>query len=142
MSFSSHKNRELKVKLWWVGACERKKRAFFVTFILSEGNFSNICVLSHCIENRTNVQNIYFIYFYISKNITSYTFLLVFKNVESLQCILNLFTNPTTHHVYSTLKRRGNGCFHVVSTWNTLSVCKELYRACLILFNTNFLKNK
>ena len=28
-------------------------------------------------------------YFYISKNITSYTFLLVFKIVESLQCILN-----------------------------------------------------
>ena len=27
-------------------------------------------------------------YFYISKNITSYTFLLVFKIVESLQCIL------------------------------------------------------
>ena len=23
-----------------------------------------------------------------------------------------------THLVYSTLKRRGNGCFHVASTWN------------------------
>ena len=29
-----------------------------------------------------------YIYFYTSKNITSYTFLLVFKIVESLQCIL------------------------------------------------------
>ena len=29
-------------------------------------------------------------YFYISKNITSYTLLVVFKIVESLQCILNL----------------------------------------------------
>ena len=28
-------------------------------------------------------------YFYISEIITSYTFLLVFKIVESLQCILN-----------------------------------------------------
>ena len=28
-----------KVKLWWVGTLERKKRAFFVPFILSEGNF-------------------------------------------------------------------------------------------------------
>ena len=28
-------------------------------------------------------------YFYISRNITSYTFLLAFKNVKSLQCILN-----------------------------------------------------
>ena len=27
--------------------------------------------------------------------------------------------NRKTHHVYSTLKRRGNGGFHVVSTWNT-----------------------
>ena len=27
-------------------------------------------------------------HFYISKNITSYTFLLVFKFVESLQCVL------------------------------------------------------
>ena len=30
-----------------------------------------------------------YIYFYISENITSYTFLFVFKIVESLQCILN-----------------------------------------------------
>lgn len=27
-----------------------------------------------------------------------------------------------THHVNSTLKRRGNDCFHVVSTWNTRGV--------------------
>ena len=27
-----------------------------------------------------------------------------------------------THHVYSTLKRRGNDRFHVVSTWNTRGV--------------------
>ena len=27
-------------------------------------------------------------YFYISKNITSYTFLFVFKIVESIQCII------------------------------------------------------
>ena len=30
-------------------------------------------------------------YFYTSKNITLYTFLLVFKIVESFQCILNIF---------------------------------------------------
>ena len=27
-----------------------------------------------------------------------------------------------THHVFFTLKRRGNGRFHVVSTWNTQCV--------------------
>ena len=31
-------------------------------------------------------------YFYISKNITSFVFLLVFKTAESLKCILNWFT--------------------------------------------------
>ena len=49
LCFSSYKNRKLKVKLLRVGAREKKKRAFFVPFILSEGNFFNICVLSQCI---------------------------------------------------------------------------------------------
>ena len=31
-------------------------------------------------------------------------------------------TTVQIHHVYSTLKRRGNGRFHVVSTWNTRDV--------------------
>ena len=29
---------------------------------------------------------------------------------------------PYQHYVYSTLKGRGNGRFHVVSAWNTRSV--------------------
>ena len=32
MCFSSYNNRELKVKLWWVGARERSKSVFFVLF--------------------------------------------------------------------------------------------------------------
>ena len=39
LRFISHKNCELKVKRWWVGARERKKGAFFVKFIFSEGFF-------------------------------------------------------------------------------------------------------
>ena len=39
LSFSSYKNRKLKMELWWVEAPERKKLAFFVSFILSEENF-------------------------------------------------------------------------------------------------------
>ena len=42
----TYKSCKLKVKLWWVGACKRKKRPFFVPFILSKGNYFNICVLS------------------------------------------------------------------------------------------------
>ena len=33
LRFTSFKNRKLKVKLWWVGVCDRKKKAFFVQFI-------------------------------------------------------------------------------------------------------------
>ena len=36
---SSYKNRKLKVKLWWVGACKRRKRAFFVPFSFSKEMF-------------------------------------------------------------------------------------------------------
>ena len=72
-----------------VGARRIKKRAFFVPFILSEENFFKTCVLYQC--------TVYWIYF---KNIHTHTFtsqktllhtllLLVFKIVESLQCILN-----------------------------------------------------
>ena len=39
MCFSSYKNCELKVELWWVKALERKKSKFFVTLTLSKGNF-------------------------------------------------------------------------------------------------------
>ena len=34
LRFSSYKNHVLEVKLWWVGARERKESAFFVTFSL------------------------------------------------------------------------------------------------------------
>ena len=70
-----------------VGASERKKRAFFVPFILSKGHFFSICALSQCIVYLNTLSE--YTYFYISENITSYTFLLVFKIAESLQCILN-----------------------------------------------------
>ena len=37
LCFSSYRDYELKVKLWWVGASEGKESAFFETLILSEG---------------------------------------------------------------------------------------------------------
>ena len=84
LCFSSYENRKSKVKLWWVGASERKKRAFFVAF--------NLFTVSRllCFISMYSVLNTLseYTYFYISKNITSYTFLLVLKIVESLQCIL------------------------------------------------------
>ena len=44
LSFSSNENFKLKLKVWWDGAHKRKKRAFFVPFILSKGYFFNVCV--------------------------------------------------------------------------------------------------
>ena len=38
LCFSSYRNCKLKVKVWWVGARERKKKASLVPFILPEGN--------------------------------------------------------------------------------------------------------
>ena len=46
------------IKLWWVRARERQKRAFFVPFILSEENFFNIFILSQCIVYWIQFQNI------------------------------------------------------------------------------------
>ena len=47
---------------------QKKKGLFFVPFILSEGTFFNICVLSECIDSVWNTPSEY-TYFYISKNI-------------------------------------------------------------------------
>ena len=64
---------------------KKKKRAFFVPFIFPKEIF-NICFISMYSVLNTLSE---YTYFYISKNMTSYTFLLVLKIVESLQCILN-----------------------------------------------------
>ena len=64
----------------------KEKRAFFVTFILAKETFL-LCFIS--IYSILNILSEYK-WFYLSKNITSYTFLLVLKIVERLQCILKL----------------------------------------------------
>ena len=58
---SSHQNSKLNEKLWWVGTCERKEKAFLVPFIFSKENFfpKEICVLSQCIVYWIHFQNIH-----------------------------------------------------------------------------------
>ena len=90
LCFSSYENPKLKVKLWWVGARERKKRAFWVPFILSEEIFFNICVLSQCIVYWIHFQNIHT--FTYQKTLLHTLLLLVFKIVESLQCTLDIWS--------------------------------------------------
>ena len=79
MTFNSYNNCKLKVKLWWVGAHKRKKRTFFVHFVLSEGNFLKICFISCIVHSVLNTLSEY-TYLYISKTITSYTSVACFYN--------------------------------------------------------------
>ena len=44
--------------MWWVEV-HKKESVFFVTLILSEGNFFNICILSQCIVYWINFQKIH-----------------------------------------------------------------------------------
>ena len=85
---------KLEVKLWWVGTCKRKDRVFFVAFILSEGNFFNICALSRCIVYWIHFQNIHT--FASQKTFLHTHLLLVFKIVECLQWGLPISWNMKT----------------------------------------------
>ena len=88
LCFSWYKNRKLKVQLWWVGARERKKRAFFVPFNFSEENFLKICVSSQCTAYWISFQNIHS--FTYQNTLLHPLSLLVSKIAESIRCILNI----------------------------------------------------
>ena len=87
--FSSYKNHKLRVKLWWVGAHERK-RAFFVPFILSKGNFFNICVLSQCIVYWIHFQNVHT--FTCQKTLFHKLFCLFLKSSKAFSVSLKHFS--------------------------------------------------
>ena len=81
LCFSSYKNCKLKVKLWWVGARERKKRIFFAWFILSADNFLKICVLRQCTVYWIQFQNIHT--FTYQKILLHYIFYLFLRSSEA-----------------------------------------------------------
>ena len=63
-----------------------KGKTFFLLFILYEKNFfKHLCFISMYGVLSTLSE---YMYFYISKNISSYNFLLVFEIIESFQCVL------------------------------------------------------
>ena len=70
LNFSSYKNPKLKVKPWWVQACE--KQCIFCNIFFSEGNLCSFSIYS--VLNKLSE----YIHFYISKNIISYTFVACF----------------------------------------------------------------
>ena len=70
---------------------------FFALFILSDGNFSNICVSSQYIVYWIHFQNIQA--FTYQKTLLHTLLLFVFKVVESLQCTLNKEINLIKDYV-------------------------------------------
>ena len=66
------------------------KKVHFCTVYFVRRNFFNMCLISMYSVLNTSSE---YIYFYVSKNITSFTFLLVFKIAKSFQCILKIKTN-------------------------------------------------
>ena len=87
MWFSSYMYHEFKVKMWWVGAPERKKSRLFVTFILSEEILLTFVIFSLYTMHWMNFQNIH--NFTYQKTLFHTLLLLVFKFLESLYCIFN-----------------------------------------------------
>ena len=76
---------------------QKKNEGIFCTFyFVRKKFFQHLCfILMYSVLNTRSE----YTYFYISKNITSYTFLLVLKIVESRQCILK---NKYTFTSYKT----------------------------------------
>ena len=76
---------QIKCKTVMSWSSRKKKECIFLTLILSEGIFLNIYFMSiYSVLNTLSEHT----YFYISKNIISYTFLLVFNIVQILHSIL------------------------------------------------------
>ena len=88
MCFSSNKNRELKVKLWLVGARKKNKSAFFVTFILSAGNYFNNFFFQG-IFYWINFQNIYT--FTYQNHYLIHFFCLFLKSSKALSILTNFW---------------------------------------------------
>ena len=86
LCFGSYKN-QIKSKTVMTWSSWKKKEGIFCTVYFVRRKFFNICVLSQCIVYWIHFQNIYT--FTYQKTLLCTPLLLVFKIVESLQCILN-----------------------------------------------------
>ena len=101
---------------------KEKREHFFVTVILSEGNFFNSPVLFQCIAYWINFQNIYtFIY---QKTLLETLLLLLFEIVESFHCILIwLFHNSSETIIHIKDKRKqlhsSKPCFYAFTENNS-----------------------
>ena len=92
MCFSSFKNHKLKVKLWWIGDCKRKKTVIFLLFnclFCPKEIFFNIQVLSQCIVYWIRFQNIHACTYL--KTLLHAFFCLFLKSSNTFSVSLSLF---------------------------------------------------
>ena len=115
-------------KLWQVGDSERKIRAFFVPFILSEGNFFNICVLSQCILYWILFQNIHT--FNYQKTLLHTLSCLFSKSLKALSLSLSKTGLPCRNPLKLTVKQK---------PWCNYAACsKEFMDMFVCLFSSSF----
>ena len=95
----------------------KKKEDIFCTVYFFWRKFFNIYVLSQCIVYWIHFQSVHTFTYW--KNNTSYTFLLVFKIVENLQCTLkNTFL---IEHLWVTASASQN-MFKLTSIFSSLTI--------------------
>ena len=93
---------------------QKQKEGVSLLFILFEGNFLKICILSQCIVCWIHLQNIHT--FTYQKALLHTILLLVSKIIKKLQCILNFFFYLfTVQFVSEILSRSSNN--HRANTW-------------------------
>ena len=86
-----------------LSSCKKKKK-FFLPFILSKGNVFDICVLSRCIVYWIHFQNIHT--FTYQKTLLHTLFCLFFKIVENLQCNFKFVRYGISTILYSLHERK------------------------------------
>ena len=85
----------IKIKTVMSWSSRKKNECVFFNIYFFRRHFFNICVLSHCRMYWKNFLKI--CTFTNKKHINSYTFLHIFKIVESLQCTLNYMSLPISY---------------------------------------------
>ena len=96
LSFSSYKNRETKVKLWWVGPRERKKRLLY-RLLCSKEIFLTLCfILMYSVLNTLSE----YTYFYISKKLYFVHFSLLVLTSSSVSSSMVKMSRSQQQHLF------------------------------------------
>ena len=120
---------KIKSKNMMSWSSPKKKGNIFCTIYFVWRKFFNICLLSQCRAYWIHFQNIHF---YISKSITSYTFLLVSKITEQNQTSSERRSSKTC--CYRQIELSTYFCFTSCYIWSFKVLIKKPFH----LYNENF----